>query len=207
LNSKTKYAGQLIDIIYEKDYPIAFSKEIEEFTFFLEELNEMDLISFKDIGGGGQCKILYKGWEKIEKLKRINIASIQCFVAMSFKEDMDRIYENAISKAILDTGYSPYRIDKEEHADLIPYKMLAEIRKSKFTIADFTYQPGGVYFEAGFAMGLNQIVIWICKEEDFDKAHFNIKQYNHIIYKDEKELYDKLKARIEGIITQNDRCP
>lgn len=92
------------------------------------------------------------------------------------------------------------RIDKDENTDLIPYKMLSEIRKSKFVVADFTDHKGGVYFEAGFAMGLESRVIWVCPKAEFKKAHFNIKQYNHIIYSDEDDLYNKLKTRIEAII-------
>jgi len=49
-------------------------------------------------------------------------------------------------------------------------------------------------------MGLNLPVIWICEEHDFENAHFDTKQYNHIIYKDLTDLYEKLKVRIEAII-------
>ena len=43
-----------------------------------------------------------------------------------------------------------------------------QIRKSKFLIADFTGQRGGVYYEAGFAYGLGLPVIWTCRKDWFD---------------------------------------
>ena len=33
-------------------------------------------------------------------------------------------------------------------------RIIAQIRASKFVVADFTRNRGGVYYEAGFALGL-----------------------------------------------------
>ena len=63
-----------------------------------------------------------------------------------------------------------------------------------------TLQKGGVYFEGGFAMGLDRPVIWICQKDDFENAHFDIKQYNHILYEQPEDLYQKLKVRINALI-------
>ena len=57
-----------------------------------------------------------------------------------------------------------------------------------------------MYFEAGFAMGLGRPVIWTCRKDDIDNAHFDTRQYNHIVWENEKELYEKLKNRIEATI-------
>ena len=42
------------------------------------------------------------------------------------------------------------------------------------------------------------------EKDDQDKLvnelHFDTRQYNHIIYKDENDLYKKLKARIEATV-------
>jgi hypothetical protein len=47
-------------------------------------------------------------------------------------------------------------------------EIIAEIRRSRFLVADFTCEPekvrGGVYFETCFAMGLNIPIIWTCKD-------------------------------------------
>ena len=87
-----------------------------------------------------------------------------------------------------------------EFNDKICDEIIAHIRKAKFVIADVTQHKTGVYFEAGFAMGLGKPVIWTCKEEDLEKVHFDTRQYNHIFWKDENDLYERLTRRIQATI-------
>lgn len=202
LERKTKYGGDEINLHYNRDYPIGFAKNQREIRYLVGELNQMGLINATiDSGKESIATILTDGWRRIEQLKAQRRETNQCFVAMPFREDMDDIFEKGIQPAIRDAGYEPYRIDRQEHNDLIPFKMLADIRQSRFVVADFTFHIRGVYFEAGFAMGQNIPVIWICKNSDFDEAHFDIKQFNHILYEDSPDLYEKLKIRIQAIIT------
>lgn len=49
-------------------------------------------------------------------------------------------------------------------------------------------------------MGLGLTVIWLCKESDIEGAHFDTRQYNHIVYTSEDELYTKLRNRILATI-------
>ena len=69
-------------------------------------------------------------------------------------------------------------------------------------VADFTGNRGGVYFEAGYAQALNIDVIYTCRDTEEDKKllHFDIGHFNHIYWKDEKDLYEKLRYRIEHTI-------
>jgi nucleoside 2-deoxyribosyltransferase len=102
--------------------------------------------------------------------------SIQGFVAMWFTFSMEDVYEKGFSPAIRDSGYQPMRIDRKEHVNKIDDEIIAEIRRSRFLVADFTSEPnqprGGVYFEAGFALGLNIPVIWTCREDLVGQLHF-----------------------------------
>lgn len=67
-------------------------------------------------------------------------------------------------------------------------------------IADFTGNRNGVYFEAGFAMGLGIPVIWTCRKDHIDNVHFDTRQYNHIVWETPEELREKLTYRIEATI-------
>jgi nucleoside 2-deoxyribosyltransferase len=84
------------------------------------------------------------------------------------------------------------RIDKKEHSNKIDDEIIAEIRRSKFLVADFTCEKekvrGGVYFEAGFAMGLGIPVIWTCAQQSIGDLHFDTRQYNHIVWDTPKTL-------------------
>jgi hypothetical protein len=57
---------------------------------------------------------------------------------------------------------------KHHHLNKVDDVIVAEIRRSRFLVADFTCEPGkvrgGVYFEAGFARGLNIPIIWTCRD-------------------------------------------
>ena len=55
------------------------------------------------------------------------------------------------------------RVDFVEHNDKICDKIVAEIRTCQFLVADGTLQRAGVYFDAGFEMGLGRPVIWTCR--------------------------------------------
>ncbi|MBI1821764.1 MAG: hypothetical protein HY036_02910 [Nitrospirae bacterium] len=119
---------------------------------------------------------------------------------MSFNPDLDNAYKNGIGKAITSIGYKPLRVDLQEHNEKICDLIISEIRKSRFMVADFTGQKGGVYFEAGFALGLGIPVIWTCKKTDEAKLHFDTRQYNHILWNDETDLYEGLLQRIGATI-------
>jgi nucleoside 2-deoxyribosyltransferase len=137
------------------------------------------------------------GWIEIERAIQ-NSNKKQAFIAMKFK-DMDNIYK-AIYRAIEDAQFIPLRIDKKEHINQITNEIQYEISQSGLIVADVTGQNQGVYFEAGYAIGLNIPVIWTCNNEEKEKIHFDTRQYNTILWKDENDLYEQLKNRIIAIM-------
>ena len=125
----------------------------------------------------------------------------QCFVAMWFDPSMDEAYEMGIRPAVESSGYKPLRIDrKEDLLDKIDDAIIAEIRRSRFIVADFTHGDdgarGGVYYEAGFAQGLGIPVIFLCRREGLDELHFDTRQFSHIDWTTPDELRERLKNRI-----------
>lgn len=114
---------------------------------------------------------------------------------------MDEIWSKGIKLAIEDSGkYEARRIDVVQHNNKICDEIIAEIKKSDFVVADFTGQRGGVYFEAGFAQGLGKPVIWCVQEKELANLHFDTRQFNHISYKNENDLFTKLSARIAATL-------
>lgn len=150
------------------------------------------------------------GLQRMEELTSQIVKTKQAFVAMWFDSSLNAIYEQAIEPAIREAGYDPRIIRKLEHNNKIDDEIVAEIRRSKFVIADFTcglladgsqaIARGGVYYEAGFAQGLGLPVIWTCREDIINHVHFDTRQYNHIVWKDAVDLKDKLLNRIRATI-------
>lgn len=144
------------------------------------------------------------GWLKIEELVTRLPDTPQAFVAMWFNSATELAYKEGIEPAIADAGYRAVRIDRKEHINKIDDEIIAEIRRSKFLIADFTCEKGsvrgGVYFEAGFAMALPIPVIWTCSKASLDDVHFDTRQYNHIVWETPQKLREALKVRIGAVI-------
>jgi nucleoside 2-deoxyribosyltransferase len=99
---------------------------------------------------------------------------------MWFSDETNAAYESGIRPALLEAGFDPIRIDQKEHNNEIPDEIMAEIRNCQFMVADFTGQRAGVYYEAGFAMGLGRPVIWCCRSDEIGKLHFDTNHKNHI---------------------------
>ena len=184
------------------DWPVCLARTTGQMMFYLDALNDAGFL--KDycarVDGGGELTVSPAGWNRIAELRSRSTASIQVFVAMSFAEEMDNVYHEGLSPGIKDAGYEPLRVDMQEHNEKICDLIIAEIRKSRFLVADVTMQRQGVYYEAGFAQGLGLPVVWTCRDDDSKNCHFDTRQYNHIMWSNPDELRQALKNRIEATI-------
>lgn len=195
---KTEQLHQEIEI--DESMPaIAYAKNSEELSSMLVALQELKLLELKS-KNPARCVLTLDGIQRAESLQKDVVNSKQCFVAMWFDGNMMDIYNKYIAKAAEDAGYQPLNISQKEYNDKICDQIIAEIRKSKFLIADYTGNRGGVYFEAGFALGLGLPVIWTCRKDELEKLHFDVNHYNFIVWETGEELYEKLKYRIQATI-------
>jgi len=144
------------------------SEKLSDLLALIQIVKNIGLLS--DAGstiGRMVCAPTAAGWERIESLQTKAVMSEQAFVAMWFDSSMGDAYKNGFVPAIDKAGYKPLRIDKKHHVNKIDDEILAEIRRSRFVVSDFTCESskvrGGVYFEAGFAMGLGIPVIWTAR--------------------------------------------
>lgn len=143
-----------------------------------------------------------RGWAEIERMRSANPQSVIGFVAMSFHDDFSELYSMGIAPGITEAGFEPLRMDRKEHNNRIDDEIVASIRSSRFLVADFSVDRGGIYFEAGYALGLGLPVIWLVRESEIDTIHFDNRQYNFIRWKpdDYVGLQGALKNRIEATI-------
>jgi nucleoside 2-deoxyribosyltransferase len=179
----------------DKDYPLLIARDAGEADFFLDELEKREYVRRSAAGP----LVTLKGWERLEELKRSGHSSNRAFVAMWFERKMDDLWAKAIEPAILKAGYRPLRIDRHEHVNRIDDEIIGQIRRSRFMVADFTGQRHGVYFEAGFMMGLGRTVIWMCSKDGLKELHFDVRQFNFIDYASLEEAETRLYNRILAI--------
>ncbi len=177
----------------------------EDFEYLLGYLSDQDLIDRHGINNPAQeCALTFRGYAHLEALEQNASASSRAFVAMWFDPSMRDARDKGIKLAIRQSGYEPVVIDEQEHVGRIDDEIVAEIRRSRFLVADFTHGEagarGGVYYEVGFAHGLGIPAILTCRSDRMPDLHFDTRQYNHIVWKTPEELRVKLVQRISAVI-------
>ena len=148
----------------------------------------------------GMVTLSVAGILQAEAVGLTGAISPQSFVAMWFDESLNDAWTNGFDPAIRSAGFVPFRIDKKDYVGGISDEIMAEIRRSRFVVADYTGQANGVYFEAGFALGLGLTVIPTCRANEIDKLHFDIKHINTLLWDDPAELVVALGRRIRAVI-------
>ena len=176
-----------------------------DFLFLVGYLVDRGFVRHEGRNNASQsCVVTFQGYAKLEELEKTHAASTTAFVAMWFDDSMKDAWSLGICPGIEAAGYRPVRVDQEEHIDRIDDRIISEIRRCRFLVADFTQGEdgarGGVYYEAGFAQGLDLPVIFTCREDLISKAHFDTRQYNHIVWGDPEELKERLEKRICAVI-------
>jgi hypothetical protein len=177
---------------------IGWNKNFEEADFLLERVlgHELGFLELR----GGVCRVNPKGLLHLEG-RQTTVTAVG-FCAMWFSEEVAPLWTSVIEPATRLAGYEPLRIDGKQHNGKIDDEITASIRGSRFVVADFTGNRGGVYYEAGFAHGLGLPVIFMCREGD--DLHFDIRQYNCIFWKPDglEEAQARLKNRILATLGQ-----
>jgi hypothetical protein len=177
------------------DYPLVTTTGVEEISFLASALREREYLEKTT----DYIRLTLKGWERLEEIQKAGRQSNRAFVAMWFDPSMNTLYDDAINPAILKAGYDPLRIDRHEHVNRIDDEIIGQIRRSRFMVADFTGQRPGVYFEAGLMHGLGRNVIWLCDGKELQGVHFDVRQFNFIVYKSPGEANEPLYNRILAI--------
>lgn len=195
LATKTRrFTGQF-DVKPQIDYPLVPAEDDSQYTDLWQLAIQMGYVD------GQYRRITPEGWRRIEALRIATSVSRQAFVAMWFNNSTNDAWEKGLKPGIeASKYYTALRIDKKEFNNKIDDEIIAEIRRSGLLVADFTGHRGGAYFEAGFAMGLGIPVIWTCAEADIGGAHFDTRQYNHIVWKTPQDLADQLDKRIRATV-------
>ena len=154
----------------------------EEVTFLLNYLREAGYIDPQETMGPTQFRVTFRGWEALEPAGGGGVPGT-CFVAMSFDPSLNAAFDEGITPAVeTDCGVTVIRVDRVPRNESINDRIMAGVRAAQFVVADVTLQRQGVYFEAGFAMGLGRPVIWTCRQDDFEHVHFDTRPFNHVVW-------------------------
>ena len=171
-----EYQGTANDTVPDDHYPLTFNK---------------------------YGKLTFAGLEKVHSIENKGVLSKKCFVAMPFDKKKNKRIE-AIRNACSEYGLHAFTVDEHvtDGNHTIDAKIISAIKSSKFCVADFTGINQGAYMEAGYAMGRDIKVIFICEKKDFEtnKKHFDVRHYPFLFYSDFADLTAQLKDHINSYI-------
>jgi nucleoside 2-deoxyribosyltransferase len=141
------------------------------------------------------------GWAEAERLQHQRVATgNRAFVAMSFDPSMDDAYIVGLQAGIGDANFIAFRMKEDIHTERIDAKIIAELRACRFVVADVTLNRPAVYYEAGFAQGLEKTVIWTCRGDWKKELCFDTRQFLHIIWTDPPNLREQLRPVIQALV-------
>ena len=200
------FPGDRLEFDGANDYSVLCAKNAAEANFYMRSLHNQGLLADRPLltQSGTTFSLSSNGWIELDKLARSGGESSNAFVAMWFDPSRKPFFE-VMSRAISDAGYFPIRVDLVEHANRIDDEIISQIRQSRVLVADLSGQRNGVYFEAGFMLGLGRPVIWVCEKRDLQNVHFDTRQFNTIDYEDADDLKSRLQFRIEAILGKGPR--
>lgn len=197
---QTNGVGVLAETNPELDYPAAYCRDAREWQYVLGQLSGLGYITTHGDPRIASAQISASGWLWLEERTKGG-DGCQAFIAMSFGESM-RTAEAAIKRGVEAAGYEAVLVKYREFTDGIVDQILAEIRRSRFMIADFTENKAGVYYEAGFGLGLGLKVIGTCRADELNSLHFDVKHLNMISWNSERlvEFSDRIAQRIRAVV-------
>jgi hypothetical protein len=139
----------------------------------------------------------------------ISTKKAQAFIVMQFSSPFNEIYSDVIKKACDDFKIDPLRADEMYGPGLIIKDISEQILSSQVVIADVTPPNQNVYFEVGFAYGIEKPIILLA--EKGTKLPFDLSAFRTLFYENSiagKSLFDEglrrhLKALLGRIENKN----
>ena len=219
--------GAALALRPEQDYPWAFCRSAGEWSTLVDSAVEIGHLRkaerFEYVPGGDDSRsstrevqswtvaVTPKGWEWLGT--RRGDGGHDVFIAMAFAASQKQV-KDAIQRAVEEVGYSALRVDEDEYTGGIMDRVVAQIRRSRFVVVDFTLNRGGVYYEAGIAFGLGIPCVHICHQRCIDLAdsnpqrlHFDVAHMATITWTegDLEGFTRRLANRIEAVFGRGPR--
>jgi hypothetical protein len=200
LSARSDKKGQNF-VVSEMEFPLGYSHTKQGLKEELELLAGDGLLHQYWDGHGYVIKLTTDGYKRAKELRTgSGFLSGEAFVAMWFDDRMDELWKLGLEPGITLAGFVPIRLKEIQYNDRIDSLIIYHIKKSRFVVADVTGDRSAVYYEAGFAHGLERSVIWTCNSNKKSDACFDTRQYNHIFWDSPEQLKKELRERILGTV-------
>lgn len=168
----------------------------DETLWLLKMLEERSWLREQD----GDYEVTPHGYAAWDKSARERAGLRTGFIAMPFALPLSDAIQGGAQRAIIGAGYEPFVVSDAEHIGRIDDLIVSGLRMARLLVSDLTYQRQNVYWESGFCAGLGTPVFLSCHQDHVAQLHFDIRQYNTVVWSDLDDLATKLQRRIEAVI-------
>ena len=174
-------------------------------SFFISNLSDeyiLDLTLDMVDKGIGHLKTIRTGVTSVKKGQKAKSQSSgqgRVFIAMPMTTEnpqLEDIHE-AVKNAASDVGLFAERVDEQISNEKITDRIIEAIEKADFVVADLSHARPNVYWEAGYAHGLEKTPIYIARKGT--ELEFDVKDYPVIFYENATRLRMKLAERLQGL--------
>ncbi|MES2693611.1 MAG: hypothetical protein V4773_09065 [Verrucomicrobiota bacterium] len=120
---------------------------------------------------------------------------------MPFATNFDDIYKLGIKDTAKEVGVVAERVDEQIYSEGILERIYSQIRAADIVIADMTGQNANVFYEVGFAHGLDKLCILLTQNSG--DIPFDLKHQRHIVYAGSiAKLQSQLRTSLEWAKTE-----
>lgn len=171
--------GKYQELFFDEIAAVIGSPSRDAAKYVVDHLSKRGLIEGVAVSTKSDIsvRLTFEGWDYVEKIQRALPDSTKVFMAMQFGEPSVAAAYEDFKVACRQTGFTLAKLDDPPSAGHIDMRMLVEIAKAHFVIADLTKQNRGAYWEAGIGQGMGKQVIYTCHEDEFNEAHFDTAHY------------------------------
>jgi len=188
--NKTEFLKQCkTDYDREYEYSNAVEKKIPDVAKDITIPLYQEALIMLESGDYREARIKY-----IEK----NIIKYSFFICPLDDEEINDNYEYVIKPCVMKYGIEIQRADEITTTDTITSEIIEAINKSRFLIADLTFERPNCYYEVGYAHALGKPIVILAKEKT--ERHFDISTYKWLYWKNYKDLKPKLEKEIKSIV-------
>jgi hypothetical protein len=121
------------------------------------------------------------------------------FIAMPMSPDdpmLDDVHD-AIKQVATEIGMIAERVDEPHTTARITDRILEQLAKAEYVVADLTHNKPNVYYEAGYAHALGKTPIYIARESTH--IEFDLKDYPILFFNNVRQLRNQLSALLQGL--------
>jgi hypothetical protein len=150
-----------------------------------------------------QLEIALSGVGEV-KVRNIVVSYIrpQIFVVMQFTDEFNQLFKEVIYPVCDEFGYQVIRGDNVYTNGLIIQDIAQSIQNSSIIIADITPDNANVYYEVGYAHGIEKPTILLCDRKR-EKLPFDISGFRLLFYDNtiagKSEVENSLRKHLEAI--------